>query len=37
MPVAPAAAGDGNEGRAQGHFGLAETHVAADQPVHRAG
>ena len=25
----------GGEGGAQGHFGLAETDVAADQPVHR--
>ena len=26
----------GAEGRANGHLGLAEAHVAADQPVHRA-
>ncbi|MNM79225.1 hypothetical protein D3C81_911520 [compost metagenome] len=29
------AAEHGHEGGAQGHFGLAETYVAADQPVHR--
>ena len=29
------AAGDGDEGRAQRHLGLAEADVAADQPVHR--
>ncbi|MNX98757.1 hypothetical protein D3C86_1311770 [compost metagenome] len=29
------AAEHGHEGGAQGHFGLAEAHVAADQPVHR--
>ena len=28
------AAGDGHEGRAQGHFGLAKAHVAAHQAVH---
>jgi len=28
---------DGHEGRAQGHFGLAEAHVAANQAVHGAG
>ena len=32
-----AAAVYGNEGGAHGHFGLAETHVAADQAVHRLG
>ncbi len=26
----------GNEGGAQRHLGLAEAHIAADQPVHRA-
>ncbi len=31
------AAGHRHEGRAQGDFGLAEAHVAADQPVHGAG
>jgi hypothetical protein len=31
------AAGDGHEGRAQGHLGLAEAHVAADQAVHGRG
>ncbi len=30
------AAGDGDEGGAQGDLGLAETDVAADQAVHRA-
>jgi hypothetical protein len=30
------AAGDGHKGGAQGHLGLAEAHVAADQAVHRA-
>ena len=29
------AVGDGDERRAQRHLGLAEAHVAADQPVHR--
>jgi len=30
------AAGDGNEGGAQRHFGFAKADVAANQPVHRA-
>ena len=27
----------GNKGRAQGHFGLAKTHIATDHPIHGAG